>query len=77
MLPGFRFRPDDLIRQPAHETLRDDPVYAHFVLPGWRAAEERAAAEAQARLAAERQAREAMQALAQLQSQMTPPPGST
>ena len=46
VLPGLRFRVDDLIRRPAHDTLRDDPVYADYVLPGLRAAEERAAAEA-------------------------------
>ena len=56
VLPGFRFRLADLVRQPEHETLRADPVYADFVLPGWRAAEEQAAAEAQARQAAEQRA---------------------
>ena len=58
VLPGFRFRLADLVRQPEHETLRADPVYADFVLPGWRAAEERADAEAQ-RAVAEAQARQA------------------
>jgi hypothetical protein len=84
VLSGFRFRVADLIRRPEPETLRDDPVYADFVLPDWRAAEERAAAEArradveaQARQAAEaraeaaeQEAREARQALARLQAQL-------
>ena len=62
VLPGFQFRPADLGRRPAHETLRADPVYADYVLPGWRAAEERAAAEAQAREAAEERAASEAQA---------------
>jgi hypothetical protein len=57
-LPGFRFRVEDLCRRPAHSTLRDDPVYADFVLPEWAATERRAAAETQ-RAEAEREAREA------------------
>lgn len=69
VLPGFQFRVSDLYQQPEHESLRADPVYADFVLPGWRTAEERATAEMQARLAAEQQAREAMQTLARLQAQ--------
>jgi len=48
VLPGLQFRVADLCGRPAHETLRNDPVYAAFVWPGWRAAEERAAAQAQA-----------------------------
>jgi hypothetical protein len=69
VLPGLRFRVDDLIRRPAHDTLRHDPIYADYVLPGWRASEERAAAEtqradteAQARRAAEERAATALQA---------------
>ena len=68
VLPGFRFRPDDLIRRPAHESLRDDPVYADYVLPGWRAAEERAVAEA-GRAATEAQARQAAEARADIEAQ--------
>ena len=49
VLPGLQFRPTDLARRPELEALRDDPVYAGFVLPGWRADRERAAAEAQAK----------------------------
>jgi len=56
VLPGLQFRLDDLCRRPEHGALRDDPVYAAFVLPGWRAAEEHAAAQAQARQQAEQQA---------------------
>ena len=48
VLPGLQFRLADLCRRPAHGTLRDDPVYAAFVLPAWRALEERTAAQAQA-----------------------------
>jgi len=63
VLPGLQFRPTDLARRPELEALRDDPIYAGFVLPGWRADRERAAAaarqaEAQARRAdAEAQAK--------------------
>ncbi|AUB80758.1 Uma2 family endonuclease [Candidatus Thiodictyon syntrophicum] len=77
VLPGLQFRLADLCRRPEHATLRDDPVYAAFVLLGWRAAEERAAAEsnradteAQARRQAERRAQEAEQALARLHAQL-------
>lgn len=61
VLPGFQFRLADLISQPAAEALRDDPVYADFVLAGWRADRERADAERaradaeQARAQAERE----------------------
>ena len=48
VLPGLQFRLADLCRRPAHGTLRDDPVYAAFVLPDWHALEERAAAQARA-----------------------------
>ena len=60
VLPGFRFRLGDLLTQPSPEAMRHDPVYAPFVLPDWREAEERAAAavqEAQAQAHAEAQAR--------------------
>ena len=56
VLPGFAFRLTDLCRRPDHDTLRDDPVYRAFVVPGWQEAERRAAAEGQAREAAERRA---------------------
>ena len=46
VLPGLQFRPTDLARRPELEALRDDPVYAGFVLPGWRADRERAEAAA-------------------------------
>jgi len=77
VLPGFQFRPSDLCRRPEHDTLRDDPVYAAFVLSGWRAAEERAAAESAradaeglARQEAEQRARAAEEALARLRAQL-------
>ncbi|MFB1486010.1 MULTISPECIES: Uma2 family endonuclease [unclassified Thiocapsa] len=47
VLPGLQFRLDDLIAQPSLDAMRRDPVYAAFVLPDWREAEERAEAEAQ------------------------------
>jgi len=56
VLSGLQFRLTDLCRRPEHAALRDDPVYAAYVLPGWRAAEARAVAEAQARGEAERRA---------------------
>ncbi len=63
VLPGLQFRPTDLARRPGLEALRDDPIYAGFVLPGWRADRERAAAatrqadaEARARREAENRA---------------------
>ena len=68
VLPGFQFRLADLVRQPEHETLRTDPVYADFVLPGWRAAEEQAAAETQrADAEAQRADTEAARAVAEAQ----------
>ena len=70
ILPGLQFRLADLYRRPEHGTLRDDPIYAAFVLPGWREAEQRAAVEAQARQQAEQRAQEAEQALARLQAQL-------
>jgi len=68
VLPGLQFRPIDLARRPELEALRDDPVYAGFVLPGWRADRERAEAEAQAkREAVERANAEARRADAEAQ----------
>jgi Uma2 family endonuclease len=62
VLPGFRFRQSDLLDQPALDVLRDDPVYADFVLPGWRAAEQHAEQQEQARRAAEQRADQQEQA---------------
>ncbi|MBK1629824.1 hypothetical protein CKO31_03520 [Thiohalocapsa halophila] len=77
VLPGFRFRGSDLTAQPDDEALRDDPVYADFVLPGWRADRERAEAEAAraeaegaARADAEARARDAEAALARLRARL-------
>jgi hypothetical protein len=47
VLPGFQFRMSDLVERRDDEALRDDPVYADFVLPKWREDRERAAAAAQ------------------------------
>jgi hypothetical protein len=60
VLPGFQFRLADLCRQPDPKDLRADSVYADFVLPGYRAAELRA--EAEARQEAERLAAAEIQA---------------
>jgi len=69
VLPGLQFRPTDLARRPELETLRDDPVYAGFVLPGWRADRERAAAAArQAEAQGRRAAAEARRADAEAQA---------
>ena len=84
VLPGLQFRLADLCARPAPEAMRDDPVYADFVLPGWRedqrraeAQTQRAEAEAQARREAEQRAdaqaqarRQAEQALAELRAQI-------
>ncbi|WP_295885718.1 Uma2 family endonuclease [uncultured Thiohalocapsa sp.] len=75
VLPGFQFRLSDLIEQPEDEALRDDPVYAEFVLPKWREDRERAEAEAQraeteaqrAQLEAQRAETEAQRAEAEAQ----------
>ena len=82
VLPGLQFRLADLCAQPTPEAMHDDPVYADFVLPGWRedrqraeteaqradTQAQRAEAEAQARLEAEqRAAAEAQRAQAQAQ----------
>ena len=42
VLPGFRFRIDDLYRQPAPLDMADDPVYQLFVLPEYQAEKKRA-----------------------------------
>jgi len=69
VLPGLQFRPTDLARRPELEALRDDPVYAGFVLPGWRADRERAAAAArQAEAQARRAEAEARRADAEAQA---------
>lgn len=68
VLPGFQFRVSDLIEQRDDEALRDDPVYAGFVLTRWREDRERAQAEARradaeaARADAEAGARKALEA---------------
>ncbi len=62
VLPGLQFRPTDLARRPELETLRDDPVYADFVLPGWRADRERAETEAKAKREAVKRANAEAQA---------------
>jgi hypothetical protein len=82
VLPGFQFRLSDLTAQRDDEALRDDPVYAEFVLPGWRADRERAEAEAAraeteaaARAQAEARARDAEAALARLRARLDDPQG--
>ena len=71
VLPGFRFRPADLLRRPSTTTLRDDPVYRDFVHPEWRAAEalaEQVRETAEAQVAEERRARAAAEAQAVAES---------
>ncbi len=52
ILPGFQFRTDDLLRRPALKTLRLDPLYREFLLPGWQRAEQERDEMIQARLKA-------------------------
>jgi Uma2 family endonuclease len=47
VLPGFRFRLADLDRRPSLFGLREDPVYAEFVLPQWTRDLKQAAASAE------------------------------
>ena len=54
VLPGFRFRLQDLMKRPGLEAMIEDPVYQDFVLPVWQADRQRAEAEWQ-RAEAERQ----------------------
>jgi hypothetical protein len=70
VLPGFRFRLSDLCERRGIEVLRDDPLYADFVLPGWREDRERAEAEAAARAEAEARARALEQRLADLEARL-------
>lgn len=56
VLPGFRFRLHDLARRPGLPALRDDPVYADFVLPAWSRDRQQAAASAERAAAAEARA---------------------
>lgn len=63
VVPGFRFRLEDLTRQPSLEAMIEDPVYAPFVLPSWqrdrqaRAQAEQRSQDIEQALTVERQAR--------------------
>jgi len=57
VLPGFRFRPGDLILRPDAEALLKDEVYRDFVLPVWQEDKRRAETEAR-RAEIEAQARQ-------------------
>jgi hypothetical protein len=57
VVPGFRFRLEDLARQPPLEAMIEDPVYAPFVLPRWQQ-DRQARAQAEREVVTERQARE-------------------
>jgi hypothetical protein len=70
VLPGLQFRLDDLIAQPSIETLRRDPIYAAFVLPDWREAEERAEAQARRAEAEAQRADAEVQARAALEKRL-------
>jgi len=61
ILPGFCFRPGDLILKPGLEAMMQDPVYRKFVFPDWQA-------ETQARIAAEQQLVVKMQAQQQAEA---------
>ncbi|WP_328987095.1 Uma2 family endonuclease [Thiorhodovibrio winogradskyi] len=55
VVPGFRFRLEDLTRQPHLEAMIEDQVYAPFVLPRWqRDRQAREQAEQRAAMAEER-----------------------
>ena len=62
VLPGLQFRLTDLLIQPDPKAMVRDPVYADFVLPEWRDAEQRAEEQTQARRDAEQRAEEQAQA---------------
>ncbi len=70
VLPGLQFRLEHLCSQPDPADLRHDPVYAGFLYPGWRAADERADAEAAARAQLEAQLREATEARARAEAEL-------
>jgi len=56
VLPGLQFRLTDLLTKPEPKAMVHDPVYADFVLPEWREAEQHAAAQTRARQEAEARA---------------------
>jgi len=64
ILPGFRFRLEDLNRQPGPEAMLEDPVYAPFVLPNWQR-------DRQARAQAEQAHQQAEQARQQAEQRAT------
>lgn len=73
VLPGLQFRLRDLQDQPGPEALCQDPVYAAFVLPGWRELEQRAreeAADAEAEAEAQARLEEAARADAEAQARL-------
>ncbi|NEX15517.1 MAG: hypothetical protein C1943_02485 [Halochromatium sp.] len=71
VVPGLRFRLEDLQRQPGPEAMLEDRVYAPFVLPRWQQERQLLEAERQARQQAEQaleqsdQARQQVELLAQ------------
>jgi len=62
-LPGFQFRISDLSDQPSPEQMIDNPVYQHFVLPGYSKAKQQAEIEKKARQEAEQRAERLAQKL--------------
>lgn len=68
VLPGFQFRIEDLLRRPGVEKMMRDAVYQEFVLPAWRTAEQRAAAETRRAEAEARRAEAAEAEVARLQA---------
>jgi len=54
VLPGFQFWIDDLFTKPSPDEMIDDPIYQHFVLPGYREAKQQAEIEKRTRQQFER-----------------------
>ncbi|MBK5939140.1 Uma2 family endonuclease [Halochromatium roseum] len=62
VVPGLRFRLEDLRRQPGPAAMLEDAVYAPFVLPQWQRERQVLEAERQARISAEQARQQAEQA---------------
>jgi len=70
VVPGLRFRREDLLRQPGPSAMIEDAVYAPFVLPAWQRDRAVLEVERQARQQAE-QAREQSEQARQQAEQLT------
>jgi hypothetical protein len=65
VVPGLRFRLEDLQRQPGSAAMIEDAVYAPFVLPAWQQDRQVLEAERRARASAEQAQQQAEQAYQQ------------